>query len=147
MILLKVVGSNQSALVDDCWAHLAKYRWRLDKQGYVMRKAGRRIYLHHVVMPGERWPEFVRDHINRDKLDNQSGNLRWLSRSESPQNRGPCQRNGTGVRGVRFDAGRQQFLARVQHEGKAVARAWFATAEEAAAYLDRIRPLVLPFSA
>lgn len=78
MIELTVVGANAPALVDDCWAHLIGYRWRLCKGGYVYRKVhGKRIYLHHIVVPGKRWPEFVRDHINRDKMDNRAENLRW----------------------------------------------------------------------
>ena len=101
MIELTVAGSNRSARVDDQFAHLVGYRWRLDKAGYVLRKAGgRRIYLHHVVLPGDRYPEFVRDHINRDKLDNQLANLRWVTQAENAQNRDPHRNNGTGYRGV-----------------------------------------------
>lgn len=98
---LDVVGADRPAIVDNCWAHLARYRWRLDRAGYVCRKAkGQRIYLHHVVMPGDRYPEFVRDHISRDKLDNRGENLRWLTLAENVQNRDACPKNPTGQRGV-----------------------------------------------
>lgn len=44
MIQLTVAGSNRPALVDDDFAQLKAYRWRLDREGYVMRKsAGRRV--------------------------------------------------------------------------------------------------------
>lgn len=148
MIELTVVGANAPALIDDCMGHLAGYRWRLHKDGYVYRKVhGKRIYLHHVVMPGDRYPEYVRDHINRNRLDNRSKNLRWLTLAESTQNRDVCQRNQTGVRGVRFDNDKGMYLARVQHNGKAVIRQWFADLAEAESFLADRRPSVLPFAA
>lgn len=114
MIELPVVGSNRPALVDDCHTSLIGYRWRLDKDGYVMRKAkGRRIYLHHLILPGDRYPEFLRDHQNRDKMDNRSRNLRWLTMSESVQNRGPARRNPLGLRGVRLQGKRYRAVATV----------------------------------
>lgn len=139
MIELTVVGCNQPALVDDCWSHLGRYRWRLDKDGYVMRKTmGRRVYLHHLVLSGNRYPGFLRDHENRDKLDNRSVNLRWLSHAESNQNRDIARRNRTGYRGVmpignRFRAsgvidGRSHYLGMFDtpEEANAVASAWRA---------------------
>ena len=148
MIELTVVGANAPALVDECWAHLVAYRWRLDRQGYVYRKVhGTRIYLHHVVMPGDRWPMFMRDHISRDKLDNRATNLRWLTAAESTQNRDAAKCNITGVRGVRFDTSKGMYLARVQHNGKAVVRAWFASIDEAKTFLEARRSTVLPFAA
>jgi hypothetical protein len=148
MIELTVVGANAPALVDDCWAGLIGYRWRLCKGGYVYRKVhGKRIYLHHIVMPGDRWPQFVRDHINRNKLDNTAANLRWVTAAQNTQNRDASKCNATGVRGVRFDEAKGQYLARVQHNGKAVVRAWFDTTDEAKAFLDARRAAVLPFAA
>ena len=142
MIELNVKGSNAPALVDDCWAALQRYVWKLDENGYVYRMRNRRhLYLHHVVMPGDRYPEFVRDHISRDKLDNRSENLRWLTQAESAQNRGACRKNKTGVRGVRLEGNR--YRARVQHNGKTIACGRFDTLAEAETFLARVRPAIL----
>lgn len=147
MFELHVDGAASPALVDDCWSHLAQYKWRLDRDGYVVRKsAGRRIYLHHVVMPGHRYPAFVRDHINRNKLDNSLSNLRWVELRHSSQNRGPARKNATGHRGVRFDESKRMYLATVCHNGKAVVRKWFSDADEAGAYLNSVRGSVLPYA-
>lgn len=148
MIELTVVGASAPALIDDSMGHLLGYRWRLHKDGYVYRKVhGKRIYLHHVVMPGDRYPEYVRDHINRNRLDNRSENLRWLTLAESTQNRDVCRRNQTGVRGVRFDSGKGMYLARVQRDGKAVVRQWFDDLSEAELFLASRRSSILPFAA
>lgn len=146
MIELTVVGSNQPALVDDCYAHLAGYRWRLDKDGYVMRKTkGRRIYLHHVVLPGSRYPAFLPDHINRDKLDNRQGNLRWLTHAQSNQNCGPAKRNRTGYRGV-IQIG-SRFRAVVYLDKVAHRLGMFDTAEDADRAAAEWRSLHMPFAA
>src|SRR4051794_32368164 len=115
MIELTVIGANRPALVEDAYSSLTGYRWRLDRDGYVMRKsAGRRIYLHHVVLPGKRYPAFVRDHRNRDKLDNRAANLRWLAIEDSPQNRDACLKNPTGFRGVMRIGSRYRATATVR---------------------------------
>lgn len=147
MIELTVVGANAPALVDACWAHLSRYRWRLDKGGYVIRRAkGQRIYLHQVVLPGDFYPALVRDHINRDKMDNRSANLRWVTPAENAQNTSAHGRNRTGFRGVRFDVQKGQYLARVQHKGRAVLRKWFDDPVEANAFLVAHRGSLLPAS-
>lgn len=146
MIELTVVGSNQPAIVDDCYASLARFRWRMDRDGYVMRKAkGRRIYLHHVVLPGDRYPAFVRDHINRDKMDNRAINLRWLTLAESVQNRNPAARNRTGFRGVMPIGDRYRATACL---GGVVYRfGMFDTAEEADAVAASWRAKHMPYAA
>lgn len=146
MIELTVHGSNEPALVDDCWSHLARYRWRLDKDGYVMRKtAGRRVYLHHVVLPGDRYPEFLRDHDNRNKLDNRAENLRWLTHAESNQNRNPARRNRSGYRGV-MPVG-SNYRATGVLNGRTHYLGTFITAEEANAAAVAWRARHLPYAA
>lgn len=146
MIELDVAGSNAPALVDDCWADLRRYRWRFDKDGYVMRKAkGNRIYLHHIVMPGHRYPEYVRDHINRNKLDNRLENLRWLTLAESVQNRGIARRNKTGYRGVLKQGARYRAVAYLHKQ--AYRFGTYATAEQANAILTAWRAEHMPLAA
>jgi hypothetical protein len=136
MILLRVKRCDRLAMIDDDMAHLLNFTWKLDRYGYVMRKAGVRIYLHHVVLPDGGAPGEVRDHEDRDKLNNQRGDMRWITRAQSNQNRGPAARNATGYRGVmqignRFRAA--ATLNKVQHhlgmfdtaeQARDVAQAW-----------------------
>jgi len=83
---MDVIGT---AIVDDDYAGLVHYKWVFDKAGYVMRKAGGRCtYLHHVVL-GTRPAGLVSDHIDRDKMNNQTSNLRWATHTESMLNRNP----------------------------------------------------------
>lgn len=147
MVELTVVDCDAPALVDDSLAYLVKYRWRLDRCGYVYRKVhGVRLYLHYTVLPGQRYPQFVRDHINRDKLDNRSCNLRWLTHTESAQNRGPyARKHRLGLRGVSPLPG-GKFLAGVSRGGKLIRRGVFDCPQAAAAAASSWRREVFPLS-
>lgn len=85
-------GLGLFAMVDNDYdgEYFSQYRWRLNPKGYVVRpewNEGKQvyIYLHHEVM-SKPPVGLVRDHINRDKLDNRSCNLRWATHSESRRN-------------------------------------------------------------
>lgn len=145
MIELYVIDCALPALVDDSMASLQGYRWRLFKDGYVGRKAkGKRIYLHHVVLPGKRYPQFVRDHINRDKMDNQSSNLRWIPMTVSPQNRGAAKRNKLGLRGV-MPIG-QRYRATVTIDGVVHRFGMFDDPHHAHAIVSEFRNKNMPFA-
>lgn len=146
MIELTVAGCNTPALVDDAFADLARYRWRINRDGYVFRHADGRIMLHHVVMGGPPAANLMRDHINRDKMDNRKSNLRWVTAAESNANRGANKSRGTGYRGVRFDPIRGRYLARIQRCGKAIVRQWFDDPADADAFLRRHRAALMPVS-
>ena len=146
MIAITVAGSNVPALVDDIHADLARYRWRLDRFGYAFRYGDKRIMLHHAVMGSAPSPGLIRDHINRDKMDNRSGNLRWLTYAESNANRGPAKKNATGFRGVCFHPERGKFLATIQRGGKAIVRQWFDDPSAANSFLTAQRIALMPAS-
>lgn len=146
MAEIEIADSDELAVVDDRYAGLAKYKWRFDKDGYVMRKAkGRRIYLHHVILPGIAGTDMVRDHINRNKLDNRCSNLRWLTRAQSAQNKNPyVRKHRLGLRGV-TPVG-DKYRATVTVDGFIHRLGNYATAVEAAHAAAAARAILMPFS-
>lgn len=82
----------------DDWDRLKKYCWSKDNRGYAeARVNGKTTLFHHLVL--DECPEkLVRDHINRNKLDNRKKNLRIVTPSENIHNK--LYKNKYGYRGI-----------------------------------------------
>lgn len=104
-------GEGKFTLVDGDYdgEYFAQFKWYLDVYGYVYRnqfirkiKEGsewknitEKILLHRLIT-GRR-KGYWSDHINRNKLDNRSRNLRLVSPKESAANRGGKFDKGMGL--------------------------------------------------
>ncbi|HXF60743.1 MAG TPA: HNH endonuclease signature motif containing protein [Caldilineaceae bacterium] len=83
------LGNGGMALVDEAdYERVSRYTWTLDKNGYVVRKDGKRkLLLHRFILDAP--PGYDVDHINHDRLDNRRANLRLATRSQNNANSGP----------------------------------------------------------
>ena len=70
------LANGAETIVDDDWGRiLSRWKWAISNSGYAMRiMRGRSVYIHRVVMMAPTGLEV--DHINGNKLDNRSCNLR-----------------------------------------------------------------------
>lgn len=91
MITIKLSNVDEFAIVDDDFPKewLAK-RWYKLKSGYPAFHWERRgkqfiVLMHSIALPPK--PGFYTDHINRNKLDNQTKNLRHATKSQNTMNR------------------------------------------------------------
>lgn len=137
------------ALVDPVDAHLAEYRWHLSG-GYARRSTGTpkhgrsSVLLHRAVLglgPDDRRKG---DHISGDTLDNRRANLRVVTDAQNGQNQGTRRDSVSGYRGV-FPCGRK-WRAEVGCAGRRYYLGVFDTPEEAAAVVQAVRAVVMPFS-
>lgn len=108
-------------------------RPRLDTDGYLLvTRVGlkvHRLVLEAFVGPAPLGAPEV-DHINRQRADNRLENLRWVSRSTNLRN--TAVRNGSGLRGVRYRAGRASpWQAYARHAGRFRALGCHKTADAA----------------
>lgn len=102
-------------LVDDEDLQLvSEYKWYLSTAGYAFARVydpdlylefgvgGVCVMMHHILLPEtEIWGRhsgMVRDHINRNRLDNRRCNLRWVTPQENTANSPP--RKGKRYKGV-----------------------------------------------
>ncbi len=99
---MKKIKSNRgiSILVDDeDFESLAKYNWHITAAGYARtRDKCTHRTMHSMLI--ECPPGFVRDHKDRNKLNNQKKNLRIISNQQNCQNRsvrGRCTSKYKGV--------------------------------------------------
>lgn len=124
------------------------YEWRLRNNGYVALSTKPLLYLHRFLMGGAPGDGFFVDHINRNRLDNRSANLRRLTPGQSCQNVGSNSRSITGYRGVQILTGNRKkpYQASLKVENKRYYLGTFATPEEAAKVAAAARAELAPYS-
>lgn len=114
------------ALVDDeDYALVQGYKWFMSPQGYAWAhdysqgwQAGMRgsVLMHRLIM-GATQGQTV-DHVNRNKTDNQRGNLRLASYSEQNLNTKTRSDNTSGHRGVYWESRRNCWRVCLNHDNK-----------------------------
>lgn len=119
---------------------VAHWRWSLHMGGYAFRLErvdGRSvtIFLHRAVLglppsPGQNRTHET-DHINRNRLDNRRGNLRFVSRSVNMMNRGPYGRRSAQRGHVEWRNDTQKWRAFVWVAGRRLHLGSFAEHEDA----------------
>ena len=87
------------ALVDDVdYEFLMQRSWHYSGPGYAAARVGDKVvYMHHLLM-GKPPRGLIRDHENRNKLDNQRHNLRFVTFQENMLNT-----NRRKYQGISFD--------------------------------------------
>jgi hypothetical protein len=130
---LGVDAQRGFAIVDRQFASLDSHRWSLDGYGYAITYIAGKFYkLHHLVL-GKPPKGLVVDHINRNKLDNRSSNLRVTSQYMNMHNMSVPKTNTSGVVGVTWDKRRSKWIAQIRIAGKHKQLGRFESIEDAAA--------------
>lgn len=115
--------------------HACKTAGYVSPLGYVQVRIEGSLYSAHrliwLIVYGE-WPEEI-DHISGDPTDNRIGNLRACTHAENSCNRKKQSNNTNGFAGVRFRPHHGKWEGRINRGGKTVWRAYFDSAQEAAA--------------
>lgn len=130
---------NKTAYVDESFGFLSEFKWQYDqKTGYAKRKFtidGKRksVYLHKYVYEaytGEKLngKTHVVDHVNNNRLDCQTHNLRKATYSQNNVNK-VTKTSKTGKRGVTQQG--MKFIAKIRFEGVTYKLGKFDTIEEA----------------
>lgn len=115
-------------LIKDKW-------WTEDKDGYIVCKTNKSVHkigmirLQRLVMNCDNNNKV--DHINHNLKDNRKSNLRIVSTSENGMNRTVNINNTSGVTGVHFNKGMNEWVARIQVNGVRIQLGSFPNFEEA----------------
>lgn len=135
-IPLGVNAKQGYAIVDKEFAWLDKYKWLLSN-GYAKTTTERRGItkgMHRFVL-GDK-ANYEIDHINNDKLDNRSANLRHCTHHQNTLNQAGKRNNPIGFKGITFHKKAQKFTAQIIYKGSSYYLGLHKTAEEAAIAYD-----------
>lgn len=120
-VKVHMLNSDEIMLCDiEDWEKLKKHAWRTNKYGYAHARttAGKRknLRFHAEIIKCEK--NMVRDHINRNKLDNRKTNIRITSTQVNILNRDTQVNNTSGHTGVFYDTNNGVWRAFIQLNGK-----------------------------
>jgi hypothetical protein len=127
MKLIPLTKGLSAKVDDEDFEYLNQFHWHVDSKGYAVRNKPRprqgnhAIYMHRVV---NNTPDGLQtDHIDRDKLNNQKGNLRNATQSLNNYN--------NGSKGYGFHKASGKWRAYIDIKGKHMHLGLFLTKEEA----------------
>lgn len=132
-IPLGVNAKDGYAIVDREFAYLDKYKWTISNYGYATGSYG---LMHHLIS-GKPKDKLVTDHINRNKLDNRSKNLRIVPQSTNMLNWHKVPLGSSGHRNIYIVDRPKPFALRVSRAGKVVLHRHYLTLSEAVAARDK----------
>ena len=105
---------------DEDFDHLNQWKWRTNKEGYVVRSIPRHVILMHRLLVGAKNGDII-DHINGVILDNRKSNLRFCSLSQNSWNARRRKVTFSSVyKGVYYDKQKKRFEARIHVNGTAI---------------------------
>ena len=132
--------SDRFALVDaDLHDILAVHAWHQTSLGYCARydnkhNARRMVYMHRQLLITDDAPRgsLYVDHINGNKLDNRTSNLRLATKAQNMRNRGPTRVNTSGYKGVCYHAQSSKWRAYIKTDYKQLYLGLFENPRDAA---------------
>lgn len=129
--IVKLTNCDEYMLCDrKIWEDARKHIWRIDDHGYAsanIKSKNTRFHVYYYKEDGK-----VIDHIDRDKLNNLSSNIRNVDRRTNNINVSKKKSNTTGYKGVSFDKRRNKFYSYINYESKKRKfLGYYDTAEEA----------------
>lgn len=130
-IPLGVGAKDGYAIVDKEFAWLDEYLWTKATYDYPTTTVGKKtMWMHKLIMAPPQG--MTVDHINGNRLDNRSANLRVCTLYQNNLNKEKTVRNTTGYKGVDFFKQYGKYRARVKFNKKEYHLGYFDSAIEAA---------------
>ena len=86
------------------WLHRFCWCYSTGNSNYIITKVGTTTFLYHIIILSS-LPNYRRDHIDQDKLNNTYGNLRVITNSGNTINTSLNSLNTSGVKGVSYKKG------------------------------------------
>jgi len=86
MAIIALTRGKYTVVDDEDYEWLSRYSWHCTKNGYAATRVGSKIYYMQQLLLPHVPQDRMRDHEDRDKLNNRKGNLRIVTRQENALN-------------------------------------------------------------
>lgn len=132
---IKLGGKNKGVTLvsTEDYEIVSKYKWYLDKNGYVIGKVNKKSYkLHRFIMKPNKNEQV--DHIHGNKLDNRRENLRNSTSAKNGENKG--KRNNAKSQYFGVSLSRKKYRSSIKHDGVIHQLGFYNTEIEAAEKRD-----------
>lgn len=148
---LKVCSGDYALVDDDIYAIAIKDHWHFDGSKVFKGRAESYKTLHSFAMGDSSKPGLMRDHKDRNPLNNQRSNLRWATPQQNSFNTSPQPNKTSKFKGVHVTISRahrpKPYRAMIQINRKKVHIGYFKTEIEAAlAYNKKAKELFGEFA-
>lgn len=92
-----------------------QYHWKKNDKGYITRsnRGMPKLHLHWLALGYQRTPDYIIDHINRNKTDCRSSNLRYVTSQQNSMNHSIGKNCTTGYVGVCYMKRRNRYQAMI----------------------------------
>lgn len=126
-----VLRTGDEMLCDlDDWEELKRLTWTKDAHGYATTCDRGKRKKFHIEVKGKK-EGYVIDHADRNKLNNQKCNLRFLTSKGNAMNMSLSKNNTSGITGVCKNRSGKRWVARLYIDGKNLYFGTYDTKEEA----------------
>ena len=134
--IIEVYGGCEVTVDSEDYPILSRYSWHLDAKGYVVTNfCGTTVRIHRLILNPSKDDQV--DHKNRNKLDNQKGNLRLCDNTLNQANTVKREyvngrKTSSKYKGVHWRKDVKKWNARLSHKNKRIALGFFDSEEDAA---------------
>ena len=136
-VFVKMSNSDREMIVDsDVWESTKRFCWYENPHGYaetnvpIGARKSRRV-MFHVMVFTDCPSGLYRDHINGNRLDNRRANIRYVTTQQNNHNHGKSKKNTSGYPGIRWEADRGKWLARIKFNDRTINLGKYSRIEDA----------------
>lgn len=139
MMTIALQPDGVALVSDQDYAYLSKFRWTHCRDGYATNE--QLVRMHELLMP--RIPGLYVDHVDRDRLNCQRDNLRYITPKGNALNNSGKPGQGTAWVGVQWIPEKGKYRANIRAEGKNKFLGYFNDPEEAAVVVGVYRQVLI----
>jgi len=143
---IKLTQGKYALIDNEDYDRINQYKWFTRKDGqnfyavkklYILNGKRRNVSMHQIIMGNTPKNKEI-DHIDRNGLNNQKKNLRFVTHQENMVNQRVRTTNKTGFRGIDYNKQHQKYRVRIMLNGKSIFMGYFKNLKDAVKKISQL---------